>query len=131
MSQRHLLVLSSKPHLFVNPVLNMASLFNLNDSWPVSGIDKSHLIISVHLVQFTDFYKIVNDFSAVGSSEDLLSSSSLSPFYVPVPAFDGSFVRLIDFLCANGTYVYVLVEDAKMTNGVVVIHSLSPVLSLD
>lgn len=65
LSDCHLLLVLVQSHLLVYPVLDLSSLLDLDDTWSISWIDQGHLIISVHFVQLTDLYQIIDDFATI------------------------------------------------------------------
>ena len=119
-------------HLFINPVFDLGPLLNLDDAWPVRWVHQSNLIISVNLVELADFDQIVNDLTAVGPPEHLLTSSALSLLDVFIPTLDGTLVCLVDPLLTNGPNIDILVENVQLAYGIIVVEaSALAILSLN
>ena len=122
-----------KSHLLIHSVLDLSSLLDLDDSWSISWVDQSYLIITIYFIELTNLDKIVDDLTTVGPPENLLTSSSLSLLHVFVPTLNGSFICLVNSLLANGANIDVLVQDIELSDGVVIVKTSSTlsILSLN
>lgn len=116
LSDGHLLLILVKSHLLIHSVFDLSSLLDLNDTWPVSWIDQSNLIISINLIQLANLDQIIDDLATVGPSEYLLTSSTLSLFDILIPTLDSTFISLINSLLSNGPDIDILVKDVQLAD---------------
>ena len=128
-----MLLIFIKTHLFIHSIFNLSSFPDLDNTWSISRINQSNLIITIYFIQLTNFNQIIDNFTTIRSPQYLFSLSTLSFLDIFIPTFDSSFISLVYFPLSNWSNIDILIKNIKLTNWIISIQttSLSSILPLN